>query len=250
MLHVLKRHPIPIEAWFRHCLVLTYALPESTLAPLLPRGLVLDTCRGHGFLAIAMVQTRSLRPAGLPASLGCDFFLTGYRVFARYRTAAGRTLRGLRILRSDADRSLMVLGGNLLTHYNYRKCRVVQTETAASVALSVRTPLSEADLDVEADLREGAALPEGSPFRDWREGRRFAGPLPFTFDHEARTDSIVRIRGVRQHWDPRPVRAAVTRATFLNRFPAQPILASAFHTANIPYRWERGIAEPIPEAAA
>ena len=34
---------------------------------------------GHGFLAIARVQTERLRPTGWPAFLGRDFFLSGYR---------------------------------------------------------------------------------------------------------------------------------------------------------------------------
>ena len=41
-------------------------------------------------------------------------FFSGYRIFTRYRTTAGRTLRGLRILRSDTDRLSMQLFGNLL----------------------------------------------------------------------------------------------------------------------------------------
>ena len=67
MLHLLKRHPISISAFFRHSLVLTYALPPEILAPLLPKGLVLDLFQGHAFLAIAMVQTERLRPSFLPA---------------------------------------------------------------------------------------------------------------------------------------------------------------------------------------
>ena len=31
MLHWLKRHPIPISAFFRHSLVLTYAFPPKVL---------------------------------------------------------------------------------------------------------------------------------------------------------------------------------------------------------------------------
>ena len=68
-----------------------------------------------------MVDTlHNLRPTFCPAAMGQDFFLTGYRIFARYRTAAGRTLRGLRILRSDTNRELMatIRWGNRLTHYN------------------------------------------------------------------------------------------------------------------------------------
>jgi len=41
--YLLKRHPIPIKAFFRHSLVLTYAFPERLLEPLMPPGLVLDT---------------------------------------------------------------------------------------------------------------------------------------------------------------------------------------------------------------
>ena len=40
MLHLLRRHPIPIAAHFRHSLVLTYAMPPKILEPLLPCGSV------------------------------------------------------------------------------------------------------------------------------------------------------------------------------------------------------------------
>ena len=72
MLHLFKRHPIPISAYFRHSLVLTYAFPRDVLQPLLPPGLVLDTYREYGFLAIALVQTAHLRPSFLPAVFGRD----------------------------------------------------------------------------------------------------------------------------------------------------------------------------------
>ena len=52
MLYALKRHPLPIRAFFRHCLVLTYALPAKLLEPLLPPGLTLDTYQEFGFVAV------------------------------------------------------------------------------------------------------------------------------------------------------------------------------------------------------
>jgi hypothetical protein len=42
-----------------------------------------------------------------------------------------------------------------------------------------------------------AALPAGSPFSSVREARRFAGPLPFTFDYEEQTHSIVAVYATR-----------------------------------------------------
>ena len=66
MLHLLKRHPLPVSAFFRHSLVLTYAFPRNVLEPLLPSGLTLDTHGDLGFLAIALVETEHLRPASCP----------------------------------------------------------------------------------------------------------------------------------------------------------------------------------------
>ena len=253
MLHLLQRHPLPVRAHFRHCLVLTYAYPEGVLLPLLPPGLALDVLRGLGFLAIAMVQTEGLRPVGVPAALGQDFFLTGYRVFSRFRTREGKTLRGLRILRSDADRELMVRAGNLLTHYHYAHCTADVHEEHGSLRVKIDTG-GEADVDVVADLAgKPAPLPAGSPFADLKEARRYAGPLPFTFDYEPETHSIVRIQGVRRRWDPQPVAVEVRKATFLERgeLAGRPgVLASAFHLQDVPYRWERGVREALPRAAA
>jgi hypothetical protein len=252
--YALRRHPIPIVAHFERCLVLTYALPPESLRPLLPPGLALDTFRPQsggeiGFLAIALVQTRRLRPLGVPRALGRDFFLSGYRVFTRFQTPADRTLRGLRILRSDTDRRQMTLAGNLLTHYNYRLAQVDMAASSEQLTIRTRTPNGEADLDVTADLGESAArLPAGSCFDSFREARRFAGPLPYTFDYERQTHSIIAIRGRRRDWRPRLVTATVRQATFFDLPPfntARPQLASAFYVSDIPYRWDRGIRYPL-----
>jgi len=249
MLHLLKRHPVPIQAFFRHSLVLTYALPREVLQPLLPPGLTLDTFGDFGFLAIALVKTEGLRPLGAPPLLGRSFFLSGYRIFTRYTTSAGRHLRGLRILRSDTDSRLMALGGNILTHYQYRTAKVFFQESPADLQVRIETPSAEADLEVTARLGGEAPLPAGSPFTNAEEARHFAGPLPFTFDYEQETNSIILIKGVRKKWDPQAVAVDVTRNTFLDREPfkgANPILANAFHISAVPYHWERGRREALP----
>jgi len=248
----LKRHPIPIQAHFDYSLVLTYALPEAVLRPLLPPGLVLDTYEGFGFVAIALVQTRALRPVGLPAWMGRDFFLSGYRIFCRFQRASGQKLRGLKILRSDTDSRLMTLTGNALTHYHYRHCQVDAQRHDQNLSIRIHTPQAEADLSLRADLAsEPARPPEGSPFPDWATARKFSGPLPFTFDYEAQTHSIVLIEGVRQHWTPHPLCVQVETPTFFKHPPfdkTSPVLANAFYIANIPYRWRRGVVEPLPRA--
>jgi uncharacterized protein YqjF (DUF2071 family) len=239
----LRRHPIAVKAHFRHCLTLTYALPPDVLRPLLAPGLELDTYDGYAFVAVALVQTESLRPAILPAALGQDFFLAGYRIFTTFTPPGGKAMRGLRILRSDADRSGMVVGGNLLTHYNYHRCEVSIDASSACIHFSVRTADGLGSLDVTANPSK-EALPAGSPFWSARDARRFAGPLLFTFDYERETDSIIAIRATRTNWQPAPVVVDVRRIAFFDQRHfngCTPILAAAFHVHDVDYRWERGI---------
>jgi Uncharacterized conserved protein (COG2071) len=242
MLERLRRHPLAVEAHFRHSLVLTYAWPRRVLEPLLPPGLLLDTNGDFAFTAIALVQTERLRLAVLPRSFGLDFFLTGYRIFVH--VGAAPSLRGLYILRSDADRGTMVALGNLLTHYRYRLAQITTHEDDGRLAIQVRTPAREADLSLVADLTSTPApLPPGSPFVDLAEARRFAGPLPYTFDYERSTRSIVAVRATRGQWNPEPVNVEVHEASFLESpmfFGEEPILANAFHVGDVDYRWERG----------
>lgn len=243
MFHLLKRHPIPVCAFFRHSLVLTYALQPEVLAPLMPSGLVLDLFRGYAFLAVALVQAEQMRPSFMPAALGRDFFLCGYRIFTRLDSGT-RSKRGLRILRSDADQKWMVQAGNLLTHYNYHLCQAEVEQRNREIHCTVRTRRSEADLDVVACLtEEPAPLPVGSPFTTLCEARRFAGPLPYTFDYEQATGSIIGICAKRENWEPQPVAVEVRRNTYLEQEPfrgASAVLANAFYVSGVPYRWQRG----------
>ena len=248
MLHLLKRHFLPIKAHFDFSLVLTYALPQGILQPLLTPGLTLDTFDDYGFVAIAMVQTKQLRPTFLPAWTGKDFFLTGYRIFTRYQTSGGKNLRGLQILRSDTDQAMMAKWGNRMTGYHYSLANiVVSNQSPQNFEIKISTPNAEADLHVKADISKPAPhLPEFSPFKNDRDARKFAGPLPHTFSYEKATNSIVIVRGLREAWEPMMIDATVLNCTFFDdpKFRGViPILASAFYIANIPYQWERGVVE-------
>jgi hypothetical protein len=248
--YLLKRHPLPITAHFEHVLTLTYALPENVLAPLLPPGLELDTYEGHAFLAVAMVQTRDLRPSFLPRAFGRNFFLTGYRVFTRFKTADGRVLRGLRILRSDTDSSSMVTWGNRLTRYGYRKAEVECAKRNGEIHFKVVTPNAEADLEFTGKTGSlQGPLPPGSPFPSLEIAREFVAPLPYTFDYEPETNSMIVVLGRRSKWNPQPVKVEVHKNTFLesSQFSrGHAVLANAFYIEDVPYGWDRGRREQLP----
>jgi len=75
--------------------------------------------------------------------------------------------------------------------------------------------------------------------------------LPYTFDYEPQTHSIIAIRGVRENWSPVPVSVDVRRISFFDRPPFRgvtPVLAAAFCVRDIDYRWERGVRYPLTAA--
>jgi hypothetical protein len=240
MLAFLKNHPFAVEAFFESSLVFTYAIPKEQIQALIPECLELDTLHDkYAFIAVAMVQTKALRPKGFPKMLGNNFFLIGYRVFVRYTNAAGKRLRGLYILKSETDKKKMEFFGNLFTHYNYTTTDIHQnTQQGITEIYSNRSGFKAR---VEITENENIALPAGSPFVDWKEARRFAGPLPFTFTYNTATREVLIIEGVREDWKPMPVKVIDCNFSFIHHLKLHDVtLANAFVIRNIPYYWKKG----------
>ncbi len=239
MLSFLKNHPFAVEAFFDSSTVLTFAVPKEQLQNLIPECLQLDTFQDKwAFVAVAMVQTKELRPKGFPKFMGNDFFLIGYRVFVRYTSNKGKNLRGLYILKSETDKKKMEFMGNIFTHYNYTTTDINQSETDGTNELSSLKSNFKLTLDL---TEKEISLPENSPFADWKEARRYAGPLPFTFTYNQETKEVLIIEGVRQNWTPNPVKVIDYKFEFLDTLKLQnPILANAFVIRNIPYQWKKG----------
>ncbi|RYY53117.1 MAG: hypothetical protein EOO09_19105 [Chitinophagaceae bacterium] len=241
MFESLRSHPFAVNAFFNHSLVLTYALPVEDILPLIPAPLEPDLFHGKwGFVAAAFVQTSALRPKGFPVWMGNDFLLAGYRVFVRYRNLAGHRLRGLYILASQTDSARMQRMGNFFTRYSYTTDALSFTRTDQLLKVqSGKTGLSVIAGHADAE----PALPAGSPFADWKEARRFAGPMPFTFS-VINKSTVVVVEGVRSNWTPRPVSITADRIPFLdNSAFRNRRLANAFVVEDIPYSWKKGVVE-------
>jgi hypothetical protein len=239
MQNLLKNHPFPVEAFFESSVVLTFAVPKAALEALIPPCLTLDTHEDTwAFVAVAMVQTKDLRPKGFPKFMGNDFFLIGYRIFVRYTNQAGKRLRGLYILKSETNRKKMEILGNIFTHYNYTTTDILQTHKDNQTAIiSQKSGLKIAFKTGDDNI----SLPKNSPFADWKIARRFAGPLPFTFTYNEATKEVLIIEGVRENWTPIPIEILDFEIPFLQDLELkEAILANAFIIQNIPYHWKSG----------
>ncbi len=192
MLSFLKNHPFAVEAFFKSSLVLTFAVPKEELKSLIPECLELDTFKDeYAFVAVAMVQTKDLRPKGLPKFMGNDFFLIGFRIFVRYTTNKGKRLRGLYIIKSETNKRKMEFMGNIFTHYNYTTTDINQSINEGKKEITS----IKSNFKIEIDTSENGEviLPKKSPFENWKEARRFAGPLPFTFTYNEKTREVLII---------------------------------------------------------
>ncbi len=239
MFKFLKDHPFAVEAFFERSTVFTYAVAKDEAERLIPECLTLDLLDDRwAFIAVAMVQTRGLRPAGFPRVFGSDFFLIGYRVFVRYIDSSGKPMRGLYILRSQTNKARMQFLGNIFTHYNYSTTDIEQDEEGGTISFTSEHSDFRARF-IETD--ENASLPAGSPFASWKEARKYAGPLPFTFTYEPATSKVVIIEGVRKDWKPMPVSVTDDHFSFLTKLNfTRHRLANAFTIRNVPYLWKRG----------
>jgi hypothetical protein len=239
MLSFLKNHPFGVEAFFESSTVLTFAIPKEELEHLIPPCVTLDTFNDTwAFIAVALVQTNSLRPKGFPKFLGNDFFLIGYRIFVRYTNNEGKKLRGLYILKSETDKKKMEFLGNLFTHYSYTTTDIALSKTATTN--KIKSVRSDFEIETEMGLEE-ISLPANSIFANWKEARRFAGPLPFTFTYNPTTKEVLIIEGVREHWQPTPIKVIRHHISFLDFLQLKNVqLANAFVIQNIPYHWKKG----------
>lgn len=239
MFEFLKNHPFAVTAYFQSSTVLAFAVPKEDLQGRFPECLELDTYQDRwAFVAVAMVQTRELRPSVLPRFLGNDFFLIGYRIFVRYTSPTGKRLRGLYILKSETDKKRMERLGSIFTQYKYDTTDITQTVTPELT--EIKSAHSKFKIVIENTAQE-IALPEHSPFPDWKEARKFAGPLPFTFTYKPQTKQVLIIEGVRENWTPEPIKIRSYEIDFLRQMNlSEARLANAFIIKNIPYRWKKG----------
>lgn len=239
MLPFLKNHPFSVEAYFERSVVLTFAVPKEALADKIPPCLELDVFDDKwAFIAVAMVHTSGLRPKGFPEFCGNNFFLTGYRIFVRYTTASGKKLRGLYIIKSETNSRKMEFFGNIFTKYNYTTTDITTSNSGNFKTISSQK--SGYSITIKNDGAE-IPLPLKSPFADWKQARRYAGPLPFTFTYEAKNNEVLIIEGVRQNWQPQPLNIDSYQFRFLDSLNITGIvLANAFEITNIPYYWKKG----------
>ena len=128
--------------------------------------------------------------------------------------------------------------GNLFTHYNYTTTDISFQQKKEKT--SIQSLKSDFKLIIDNSDRE-AILPKNSPFENWKQARRFAGPLPFTFTYNSEKKELLIIEGVRSNWKPTPINIMDYKFSFIDKLRFKNVvLANVFRVNNIPYEWKKG----------
>ncbi len=236
-----KNHPFRVKGYLRRSIALTYAFPKEELQSYLPPHLELDCFQDTwAFVTIAFVETEQLRPFFLPPFMGNNFLLIGYRIFVRYTNTKGKRLRGLYIIESTTNSKKMASLSKLFTRYNFGYQDIRFTAGNPLEIVSVKG-------NIVLRLRKQEApfsLPKDSVFSSMKEARRFQGPLPFTFHYDSEKKQMIRVQGVRPHWEVQPLEVIEARVPKIAQLgKSAPMLSNAFLVADIPYQWNKGIVE-------
>jgi len=229
------------------CWLFVFRTPASAVAGLLPPTLDLVTVDGFAFWNVVTCELSAMRPAGLPGWLGLSYRHVAYRLHVTARTAAGSMIEGLHFIRSDCDRRLVEVVGNLATDFRFHPARIRFMENAAAVSGEIESPDARAHFRIDRTVPP--SLTAGSPFSTLAAAARALEYRPAAISAAGPAAvEIVRVRRDAATWKWRPVHVAESRWQFLDHRPVQ--LELCYEVAPVEYIWERSRIEPVVPCAS
>ena len=231
------KNALPMQSFIRRCWLATHRIPEGDARALLPPELAPVTYGGFAFLNTVVARMEAMRPQGLPAFLGLDYWHVGYRLYAKVVTAEGER-EGLYFLRSDCDRRMLAMAGNLLSDFRFHTARIEVAGETSTTSIRVETDGARVELGLsgQTETRLGA----GSPFETLVEAEAFLKYKPCGLAPAGRGRvNAIPIRRDETAWQGRPVQVLHQHWEFLDQYPnAQPELV--FEVRPIDYHFGRG----------
>ncbi|HEU5376702.1 MAG TPA: DUF2071 domain-containing protein [Ktedonobacteraceae bacterium] len=237
-----QKNPLTMVGNLDRCWLFTYRAPVEKVRKLLPQGLEPVTHAGYAFWNIVVCHISSMRPRHIPGFPGISYWHLAYRIYVRLPLAEGRTIEGLYFLRSDCDRRLMALAGNLLTdfHFHTAPLRVQQDPEGLEIKVEVA--------DAPAHVR---LLPDVKPQYDPRsafvsleEAAAFLKYKPYGISlGKAGCANVVHITRDESAWRSSLVQVEFARWSFLREQDTQPEICYAVEP--IRYQWDRGRIYPL-----
>lgn len=250
--------PVTMRGDIDRCVLVSLATPARSVQRLVPRGLRLLERAGingerFAFWNVVLCHIDSMRPSWAPPALGVSYHHVAHRLMVEADDGSppGESpTQGLYFVRSDADSTLVCLGGNLVSDFRFHAARVERVERGGAATAVERWRVRSRDHhgDLDAAFSDGAPTqPEGSPFASLAEARAFLKYRPFGVS-PGRAGRRLRLAEVFREeaaWDERPVVVDAFRSGFLASIGQEGAsIELAVRVAPIAYRWRLGRTVP------
>ena len=233
-------HPLPMRTVFRDCFLANFAVSPEALATRLPPHIQPDVHHGRAFVSVVIARLEKMRPAFLPRMFGVTYMQVVYRAVVR----CGEE-RGVSFLRSDADNSLMVLGGNALTFFRFHRANISWQKDSGAIRFSLTPGNGDAArIDADFDIAGGTeTLPKSSCFTSLNEAQRALTELYVAFGPQECNSKVNAVRIQRDTWQSRVVEdrlgtyEAMRSGVLFNAGEAE--LDSVLYVESLNYHWYR-----------
>jgi uncharacterized protein len=238
------RHPVAVEALFRHCFLLNYRLPAERLRPYIPDRLQLDDHNGNAFVSAVIALVVGLKPRAAPWLTGTDAWHVVYRVPVSYQSSSGQSLPGVFFLRSDTENNSLRFLGNIFTYFRVEPAEVAATGRGGNFSFKLHS-LSRDPASIDLRLRvegEPGSVTEESVFSDAAEAKAFLVERYHAFGVRSTGAPVDIVSISRSEWDIRDV-AVDGRVEWLERPPFSAVRDCSFYVHNVPYVWYPAVSD-------
>lgn len=236
-MNIVPKNPLTVRGRLTRCWLFTYQTPADAVRHLLPPPLELVAYRGCAFWNIVVCEIHTMRPAPLPELVGVAYRHVAYRLYVRFTDRNGTTIEGLYFLRSDCNRSLMTLAGNLVTDFNFHTAPIhLRTDTAATL-IQIDSPDAPGYAALHSDIP--AQLPYTSAFDTLDEAAAFLKYQPAGIAlAQPGVANVVHIARDEAAWQSRLVHVETAAWAYLRDQPITPEIC--YQVEPIAYQWNRG----------
>lgn len=139
---------IPLQSTIERRLLINYRLDPEVARTMVPSGLRPQLVDGYAVAGVCMIRLGSLRPAGVPASLGWRGENAAHRIAVEWEEETG-TRAGVYIPERHSGSWLPVVIGGRLIPGAHRHARFDVRETSSRLRVQMTSAATHVDADVE-----------------------------------------------------------------------------------------------------
>jgi uncharacterized protein YqjF (DUF2071 family) len=228
---------------------LNYAIDPAGLASLLPAPLEPEIHRGTAWVQLLVSSLRDMRPQGLAAPFGVDFYQASYRAAVRYRDRDGQWRRGGYFVRSETNHAVMRAVGNALTEFKFHafgKARIMLLRDGGRLTIAIEPDVPGGRVVAILDTRPQSEPPAGSV---WKSLEDLHEPLVECYDAfgvDREQGWLYSLTIDREPWNARFVTPVDLYCEWFERDMLGARFDSVLHIPRCAYRWRPLRRTPLP----